>query len=284
MDPADSGEAPVSSQVPLHASRVAVAPAVALSPDSNRDDMSGIRKALENEQRLRAALSARVVELETEIEEAEQAKIEYQRELADRNEALAPKAIVELEEELAVTVEERLTRDAQEGEAPWFNRDALLAACGSDSSVAQIEERWEQFEMDKLYLHDDAERSGYLRKPKYKRRLRRLEKNLRAEYGPEGYDAFLFAVGKPNRVLVEDVISNSPAGRAGLQSGDVVIRYDTERVFFQREFQHATSLGEPDDLVLLDVLRDGEELLLRVPRGPLGIRMKSQVAPPLSCY
>jgi hypothetical protein len=34
----------------------------------------------------------------------------------------------------------------------------------------------------------------------------------------------------------------------------------------------------------LDVIRDDEEVVLQVPRGPLGIRMKPRSDPPLTCY
>jgi hypothetical protein len=241
---------------------------------------------LEEERRLRMALSENVASLELRLEEANAARLEAERALADLRSRNRRGPSVEVEPdpaELAAEVEDE-AEDGEERPAPWFDRDALLGACGSSSTVAEIEARWEQFEMDKLYLADEAQRLGYIRKPKYKRKLVKLELELRNEYGPEGYDAFLYAVGKPNRVAVSHVLASSPAGLAGVMKGDVVIRYDGERVFFPYEFKKATSRGEPEDLVLLDVMRDGEEVNLRVPRGPLGIQMLERGDPPLSCY
>ena len=239
---------------------------------------------LEHEARLRRALSEQVDALRAALEAAELAQLESERALASLREQEAPRPPLKLEvgEKQAALAGE--FEGAQKQAPPWFDRDALLDACGSTSIVADIEERWEQFEMDKLYLGDAARRDGYIRKPKYRMKLARLEQDLRAGYGPESYDAFLYARGKPNRVVVDHVIANSPAGDAGLQKGDVVIRYDGERVFYPQEFQRATNRGELGDLVLLDVMRDGEAVTLRLPRGPLGIRMKARADPPLSCY
>jgi S1-C subfamily serine protease len=84
--------------------------------------------------------------------------------------------------------------------------------------------------------------------------------------------------------VVDHVITDSPAGLAGLKRGDVVIRYGGERIFFLPEFKQATTQGEPEDLVLIDVMRGDAEVVLRVPRGPLGIRIQPRGDPPLSCY
>jgi hypothetical protein len=239
---------------------------------------------LEYEGRLRRALSKQVDELRAALAKAELAQLESERALASLHEQAARKPPFELEPgERTASLDGELV-GAKKPELPWFDRDALFAACGSTSVVANIEQRWEQFEMDKLYLGDAARRDGYLRKPRYRMALAKLERELRADYGSEAYDAFLYALGKPNRVTVDHVIADSPAGDAGLQKGDVVIRYDGERVFHPQELKRATNRGELGDLVLLDVMRDGEAVTLRLPRGPVGIRMKSRGDPPLSCY
>jgi hypothetical protein len=239
---------------------------------------------LEYEGRLRRALSKQVDELRAALEKAELAQLEAEHALAILHEPEAPKPLFELEPGQRIASLDGELEGAKKQELPWFDRDALVDACGSTSVVADIEQRWEQFEMDKLYLGDAARRDGYFRKPRYRMKLAKLERDLRADYGSEAYDAFLYAQGKPNRVTIDHVIANSPAGDAGLQKGDVVIRYDGERVFHPQEFKQATNRGELGDLVLLDVTREGEAVTLRLPRGPMGIRMKSRGDPPLSCH
>jgi hypothetical protein len=255
-----------------------------LSAGEKQGDSRDLEAELEHEARLRRALSQQVDELRAALEQAERAQLESERALASLREQEARKPGFNREPGRGAAARGHRFEGAQTQELPWFDRDALVDACGSTSVVADIEERWERFEMDKLYLGDAARRDGSIRKPAYRTKLAKLERNLRAEYGSESYDAFLYAVGKPNRIVVDHVIANSPADDAGLQQGDVVIRYDGERVFFAQEFKQATNRGVLGDLVLLDVMRNGEEVTLRLPRGPLGIRMKPRGDPPLSCY
>lgn len=249
------------------------------TPQAHDCEDLAIRAELEKERKLRLSLSQQVQDLRSALAKANALQHESEVALVASRGTTPPPDSRDLQPELE-------DEDEQAGEelAPWFNREALLEACGSASTVAKIENRWEQFEMDKLYLADEAQREGFIKKPKYKKRLGKLRRELRDEYTPGAYDAFLFALARPNRVVVDHVILNSPAGDAGLQRGDIVISYDGERVFELQEFKQETAYGEPGDLVLLDVIRDDEEVVLQVPRGPLGIRMKPRSDPPLTCY
>lgn len=108
----------------------------------------------------------------------------------------------------------------------------------------------------------------------------KLNRQVRNDLGVEGYDAYLYATGKPNRLNLKQVLENSPAGYAGLEAGDMVIRYDGERVFHGAEFKAATSRGEPGAPTSIEVVRDGQLLRFSVPRGPLGVQLDPVVAPP----
>jgi S1-C subfamily serine protease len=109
-----------------------------------------------------------------------------------------------------------------------------------------------------------------------------LEAAFREDIGEEGYDAFLYATGQPNRVLVREVIARSPASRAGVQAGDVIVSYDGTRTFLPRDLQLATGQGKRGELVRVEVVRDGRPLTLRVQRGPLGIILGGSAEPPRS--
>jgi hypothetical protein len=165
-------------------------------------------------------------------------------------------------------------------EARWFDDLVLQDAGLSESEVEEIQARWEQFEMDKLYLDDLARREGYFGRPRYQKRRQALDGDLRSDLGSEGYDAYLYATGQPNRVVIQNVLPDSPAALAGLETGDVVIEYAGDRVFSPREFKSATTRGKREDLVLIEVQRGEELMSFRSSRGPLGVRMKSISAPP----
>ncbi|KPK73133.1 hypothetical protein AMJ87_02710 [candidate division WOR_3 bacterium SM23_60] len=65
-------------------------------------------------------------------------------------------------------------------------------------------------------------------------------------------------------VLISEVVSNTPAEKAGIQSGDVVVEYDGKKVKNRQSFKiqvAATPIGET---VTVKVIRDGKEKKLRV--------------------
>ena len=131
--------------------------------------------------------------------------------------------------------------------------------------------------MDRLYLQDRAHREGWPGTSRFVRERRALNersRGLRAELGEARYDWYLYAIGRPNRVTVRDVLESSPAGLAGLAPGDVIERYADVRVFDVADLQGATREGRIDELVALDVVRAGEGVRIWLPRGPLGVRLR----------
>jgi hypothetical protein len=163
----------------------------------------------------------------------------------------------------------------------WFDVAALEAEGFSSSEIEEIRRFFESLEMAKLYLADQSRRDGTFRTAAYNTKLAKLNQELREDLGVDGYDAFLYATGKHNRVEVQEVLDDSPASYAGLSAGDVVISYSGTRVFHPRAFKRATGNGDLGSQVSLEVMRDGELYRLSVPRGPLGIRMRRLKQPPL---
>jgi len=76
-------------------------------------------------------------------------------------------------------------------------------------------------------------------------------------------------------VVIERVEDDSPAAKAGLKSGDVVVEFDGERVRSTRQFVRLvqeTPLGRP---IQAAVMRDGQRVTLSVqPREGRGFRYK----------
>ncbi len=154
---------------------------------------------------------------------------------------------------------------------------AHLVKAGVDPATAEdIVRRKNQIELRKLELRDRAAREGYLGSSRYMQELQALvdeDLSLRAELGDDAYDRYLYASGQANRVRVAAVLPGSAAEQAGIKAGDLILRYGENRLFGWRELQQATTRGNRDEYISLSVMRDGQETLLWVPRGPLGVRL-----------
>ena len=95
---------------------------------------------------------------------------------------------------------------------------------------------------------------------------------LRAELGDEEYERFLTARGVPASVNIMEVLASSAAERAGIQRGDEIFFYDGKRVFNFKELNELARGGTSGESVVLDVRRNGENLRVVMPGGPIGVR------------
>jgi S1-C subfamily serine protease len=66
-------------------------------------------------------------------------------------------------------------------------------------------------------------------------------------------------------------MAGSAGQAAGLQPGDQVVSYGGERVFSTSDLNQLILDGAPGQTVVVDVLRDGQQIQVYVPRGPIGI-------------
>ena len=165
----------------------------------------------------------------------------------------------------------------------WFNQQALIDAGMTQTEAEQLKIRFEEMELEKLYLRDQAVREGWSGGKRYREERQKLEsktEDIKQELGEDAYDAYLFASGQPNRVAVQSVLSGSAAGNAGMLAGDQVIRYDGQRIYNWRDLRTATTQGDLTETIPIQVLRDNKQMEFYVQRGPLGIRMTSISAAP----
>lgn len=250
VEPANTGTAPTPS------------PQVIVAPD---DDMQANQIAA-LEQRLLGEIDSRR-ELERRLEQME-------RRLAALAETGGPvETITESE------TPERLAAPAERG---WFDETALLDS-GMDAGLAnELKVFFEQLELERLYLRDRSAREGWDRDRlgEEMRSLDDREQELRDRLGESAYDAYLYASGQTNRVAVTSVLDSAQAAQAGIQPGDLIIRYDSERIYNWRGLRTATTSGNFGDTVEIEVERDGENLQFYLTRGPLGIRMDSRSVAP----
>jgi predicted metalloprotease with PDZ domain len=94
---------------------------------------------------------------------------------------------------------------------------------------------------------------------------------LRAEIGDAEYEQYLEAYGRQTSVSIGSVLESSPGQRAGLQSGDEIMRYGGARVFSTQDLNQQIMIGEPGESVVVDVKRDGVLMQVVLPRGPIGV-------------
>jgi C-terminal processing protease CtpA/Prc len=174
--------------------------------------------------------------------------------------------------------------DMAAADEPRSAVERALIAAGVDAATAvDIKRRRDEVTMAEMYLRDQATREGWLDTPRFRDEMDAVERqrtSIRDEVGDDGYDRYLAALGEPNRVRVDEVFTESPAASAGLQPGDVVLRYGEDRIFAPDDLVAATRRGTAGEPVRVQVLRHGERIELDVPRGPLGLRIAASQADP----
>jgi hypothetical protein len=153
--------------------------------------------------------------------------------------------------------------------------DRLVAAGFAADQAREIVSRADVIAMERLNVQYQAAREGWLDTEQYREALADLpdvRKVLTTQYGDDAYDRYLYASGRPNRLIVQDVLQDSPAGAAGLQPGDRVLALADDRIYSTRDLMNIASSGREGETVPLVVERGDAIFELYVPRGPLGIR------------
>ena len=230
------------------------------APAAGREaEIQALRDALEAESERNRELAAQVEWLRLQLEE-----------LA-RSEAPRPGG--------GDTAQREAERETAAGEQKadeklWFDTGLLLANGVPSHEAERLREIFDASEMEIIDLRHQATREGWLRSGRYMRELHDLRAGLREEIGDESFDLLLYATGRNNRVLIADVLRDSPGDRAGFRPGDVVLSYDGRRIFKTTGLQRATTQGRLGDGVVVEVLRDGEVIRLYPARGPMGVRLK----------
>lgn len=76
-----------------------------------------------------------------------------------------------------------------------------------------------------------------------------------------------YNMDRPKGVIIEQIMDDSPAKKAGLKPLDIILKIDEKEVFQSNEVQNIIALKNPGDTVTLTVLRDSKEKMIRVKLG-----------------
>jgi C-terminal processing protease CtpA/Prc len=165
----------------------------------------------------------------------------------------------------------------------WFNEQALIDAGVDPATAKSLKSRYETQELEKLYVRDQAMREGWFGSRRYRDELEKLDaqlNGLQKELGDDAYAAYLYATGQSNRVVVQSVLANSTANLADIRPNDQITRYGDQKIYNWRDLRNATTQGDVNEFVTVELIRDGKPIEVSVQRGPLGIRMDSvSIAP-----
>ncbi|HEX4067510.1 MAG TPA: Do family serine endopeptidase [Acidobacteriaceae bacterium] len=91
-------------------------------------------------------------------------------------------------------------------------------------------------------------------------------------------NAKFFGVQKAEGAIVADVTPDSPGGKAGLKTGDVIVELDGKPVSDAGQLQMETSQKQPGDTVHLEVVRNGDRMNVPVTLGSFNHGQVEEVA------
>ena len=78
-----------------------------------------------------------------------------------------------------------------------------------------------------------------------------------------------FGLKRPRGALVVDAASGSPAAKAGLQAGDIIITFDGHDIPASADLPHVVGLVAPNSVVPVEVVRDQSRKIIEVTVGGL---------------
>ncbi|EED34977.1 ATPase [Luminiphilus syltensis NOR5-1B] len=87
-----------------------------------------------------------------------------------------------------------------------------------------------------------------------------------------------FGLDRPQGALVAQVGEDSPAERAGIEAGDVIIKFDGQTIDTSADLPHVVGLLAPGSMVDAQVIRDGKRITLEVEVGGLDADDRPSVA------
>lgn len=157
-------------------------------------------------------------------------------------------------------------------EAGFGETDAAWFARLSEDTIAA-----------RFRLRDRAEREGWLDTARYRDALAKLPgslSELSKTMDEDTFSRYLYAVGRPNQVRVNEVLAGSAAQTAGVEPGDVLLRYGDARLYSAGGLRQLTRSGDGGTMVAVEIRRDDQVIQTWLPRGFMGVAISSERALP----
>jgi serine protease Do len=88
-----------------------------------------------------------------------------------------------------------------------------------------------------------------------------------------------FGLVHSNGVLVSDVVKDSPADKAGLLSGDVILRFDGKEIENAHKLSQLVAETAPNTLIKIGLLRNGKEKTLSLKIGTMPEEAQKSISP-----
>ena len=158
------------------------------------------------------------------------------------------------------------------------NKDNLVSAGVNPDTADDILRRISEQKFRRMELQNLIRRNASSGVRQYRAELRELDKNkitLRSELAEYEYDQYLLASGQNNRVQVSSVMAGSPAEVNGIQKDDVILYYDGKTILNTSDLRKVTLKGDIGNFTNIEILRDGMQMSLMVPRGTLGVQLEA---------
>jgi hypothetical protein len=161
-----------------------------------------------------------------------------------------------------------------------FDEQALHDLGLAQSEVVWLHDRWQQRQLDGLYVRDRALREGWSL-GRIRDARQRQRQDLVEEIGAGQYDLMLWATGHDNRVVVRDVYTGSAGEASGLRAGDVFVAYAGVPIFEPRDLRYHTTSCEAGLRIAIQVVRGGRLEDASVECGPLGVSTRRRREQPV---
>ena len=240
-------------------------PEVAAPPTSTSVDASQMYDAL-----------AAILEQEVSERQRLEQEIEDLQATVSRLETALQTASTSFSEATSTPTRQSPRRSVRSRPGAGTRLEQRLEAQGLDEErAAFIARRRDQLALERMYLQDRAAREGWANTSRFSEAWLAAQDRiaLEGQLSDAELDIYLRTTGQANRVTINNVLQTSPAEQAGLQPGDRLVSYDGQPVYNGAQLRAATRSGEPGEVVILTVERDGQEVQLTVPRGPLGVNL-----------
>jgi hypothetical protein len=247
------------------------------SPGIHAASLKQLKTALAEETQSRRELADRIAEIDANLARLQRMVNEVNKSPITRSD---PAADGSPQEDDASSVAQ--SEVAAGDEAARFDDEVLLSQGVHPSDIERLHDRWAQYELERQTIADSALREGWFFTDRHRSELRRSDLELREDLTDTDYDRYLYALGKPNRVVAGEVLPGSAARAAGLHRGDVILHYGDIRVFNPGEIVKATSQVEAGESAPLIYLRDGQKRTTYIESGPLGVILEHNRGEPFT--